>query len=238
MGIRFRLMLRLSLRSSLYHFRVTRSFSSGASRLNHSLGGLDDSKAYAVTVDRSHPTTLPEQLVLPPAPPYPCPHLETFHSLAPLYDRQWRVLPSPVSKTLSLKKLFHFRTIGGTVRFFNLVMSNKNGICLEEQHHPSSLLSTTNSVLITLCTHEARLPGMHTTQPLELKPGLTLRDVRLAMLIEKMYYEKFLSEGGTGKFVPMTDGNLHQPLTMEDVVWKGSRLVFEDDVFEERNRWD
>lgn len=64
-----------------------------------------------------------------------------------------------------------------------------------------------------------------------LKPGLTLRDVRLAILIERVFEDKFLTgKSPSGRYVSLNDRGMFQPVSMDDVVWgatgKGSRVCF------------
>ncbi|KAF9644029.1 hypothetical protein BDM02DRAFT_1242909 [Thelephora ganbajun] len=136
------------------------------------------------------PDTLPE----PPA--YPCPHLTNFVALNPLYQRHWRVCASYNNvrdvKTVALEKKFTLTKYRHTLEFFNDVMGLQ-GICAKEKHHPIGVRFTFTTLTFTLKTSNA-VPAHSPPDP-PRSPGITLRDMRLATLIEKLFEDKFVLSG-------------------------------------------
>ncbi|KAF9784957.1 hypothetical protein BJ322DRAFT_798049 [Thelephora terrestris] len=137
---------------------------------------------------------LPKSLPEPPA--YPCPHLTNFDALKPLYQRHWKVCASYNNarevKTEALEKKFTLTKYRHTLEFFNDVMGLQ-GICAQEKHHPIGVRFTFMTLTFSLKTSNA-VPAQSSSDA-SRSPGITLRDMRLATLIEKHFEDKFVSSG-------------------------------------------
>ncbi|KZT02569.1 uncharacterized protein LAESUDRAFT_762696 [Laetiporus sulphureus 93-53] len=132
---------------------------------------------------------------LPETPPYPCPYLddvEIVEYLEPLYSCGWYVGSSRDVKFESfpraapeLVKRFRF-----TKQHRSLAMQfvrDINEIQIKEDHH-ATLVITQGVISVRTHTHSARPRAVSdSAQSRKNVPGVTLRDVRLAMLIEKAF---------------------------------------------------
>ncbi|TCD65341.1 hypothetical protein EIP91_002779 [Steccherinum ochraceum] len=136
--------------------------------------------------------TLPE---LPDAPKYPCPHLsdeEVVKYLQPLYARSWYLGLQVVKwngqlrTPLVLAKKMDFLTYDDSLKF----AGDLSGIVKSENHHPQVSLSPSGRLSLEINTHSATIPGVcppARKDPQHIYPGVTLRDVRLAMLVETLW---------------------------------------------------
>ncbi|KAI1797197.1 hypothetical protein LXA43DRAFT_1089086 [Ganoderma leucocontextum] len=128
--------------------------------------------------------------VLPKAPPYPCPFLtdeEIQTYLTPLYAWAWTVQPSnPGDKNKTapeLVKTFAFSTTQELVEFLQRV----GDITRSENHHAVLEESADfPSIAIRVHTHSGLRPASHPGERRKerVQPGITLRDVRFAHLVE------------------------------------------------------
>ncbi|KAI0705793.1 hypothetical protein C8T65DRAFT_652761 [Cerioporus squamosus] len=131
------------------------------------------------------PVDFPE---LPPAPPYPCPFLtdQEIHTyLTPLYRRTWTIQPSKPEQVKKpapeLVKRFTFASVRDVRKFLSRVMR----IQASENHHAIQEVDEP-SVTIRVHTHSGLRPASHPEEPRKarIRPGITLRDIRLAYLLE------------------------------------------------------
>ncbi|KAI0649202.1 hypothetical protein C8Q79DRAFT_498317 [Trametes meyenii] len=130
---------------------------------------------------------------LPRAPPYPCPFLteeETDTYLEPLYARAWvsQDYESSHKSTLTkeLAKRFTFPDTQALGRF----LQDLKVITDSENHHALQDVSQDPpSVIIKVHTHSALRPASYAEEPrrARVQPGITLRDVRFAYLVEERY---------------------------------------------------
>ncbi|OCH94838.1 hypothetical protein OBBRIDRAFT_884398 [Obba rivulosa] len=143
---------------------------------------------------------------LPPKPPLrkASAHLssnEIRHFLRPLYVRFWSVISSLEAYGVArdytgrdrepspeLVKAFPFATNAFAVKFLMTVM----GIAEQEGHHPTHVTLRNRIVEFRMHTHSA-VPGIEQSMPEGNVPGITLRDVRLAYLMENAYVHALLS---------------------------------------------
>ncbi|KAI0729237.1 hypothetical protein C8Q72DRAFT_794696 [Fomitopsis betulina] len=143
---------------------------------------------------------------LPEAPKYPCPYLsqeEITKYLAPLYDQGWRigsshftlqkhVAPS-AQEAPELAKAFLFlpEREEAWIAFIEEVAKIQS----QEDHH-CTLLIDGACVHVRTHTHSARPLVDENAKPGNAldRPGITLRDVRLATLIEEAF-RPFLTAG-------------------------------------------
>ncbi|TFK84083.1 hypothetical protein K466DRAFT_589212 [Polyporus arcularius HHB13444] len=125
---------------------------------------------------------------LPPAPRYPCPFLteeEINTYLTPLYRRSWTVQPSshgPTKKAApELVKRFDFSSGSQVGEFLERV-----GWVQESENHHETREVNESSVTIRVHTHSGLRPASHPEEPRKRRvcPGITLRDVRFAYLLE------------------------------------------------------
>ncbi|TFK67383.1 hypothetical protein BDN72DRAFT_843083 [Pluteus cervinus] len=101
--------------------------------------------------------------------------------------------------TCHLTSRFAFSTYNGAVKFLNGLVELAN----KERHHPNiSLLNNTPpEILVRIQTDSAIRPlwtgesGDKLLTPTRKIPGITRRDVRLASLAEKLYFDGYLSQG-------------------------------------------
>ncbi|KAL7279140.1 hypothetical protein ACG7TL_006980 [Trametes sanguinea] len=127
---------------------------------------------------------------LPPAPPYPCPFLtdeEIKIYLFPLYERGWTVHPSQTAKKPApeLVKRFEFDPHSAALQSF---LDDINSVTEGENHHATlDIGSSPPSVTVRVHTHSGLRPALHPEEPRKgrVQPGITLRDVRFAYLLEQ-----------------------------------------------------
>ncbi|KAI0951335.1 hypothetical protein AcW1_008402 [Taiwanofungus camphoratus] len=162
---------------------------------------------------------------LPAAPRYPCPYLtdeEISQYLMPLYCRAWFVGSSewlrdynqaPNRSSPELVKTFHFHEHEHAVKFVDQV----EVIHSSENHHSTISLSD-REAHIRIHTHEARPPKDPNTEKLPKKlPGITLRDVRLAILLEHVF-QGYLSRDEGDVRSQRPPGPIHmEPSTIEEI---------------------
>ncbi|KAI0635853.1 hypothetical protein C8Q77DRAFT_596058 [Trametes polyzona] len=137
-------------------------------------------------------SVLPEH---PPTPPYPCPFLTTEEIetyLGPLYVRAWSVHrsdPGPKNKPApELVKRFTFSTpdkLGAFLRDLAEITERENHHAVQEVSHDPP------SVVIKVHTHYGLRPARSADEPrrVRVQPGITLRDVRFAYLVEHAFSE-------------------------------------------------
>ncbi|KAI9057308.1 hypothetical protein FKP32DRAFT_1598400 [Trametes sanguinea] len=129
---------------------------------------------------------------LPPAPAYPCPFLtdeEIKHYLIPLYERGWTVQPSQTAKKPApeLVKRFEFESNSTSLKGF---LEDINDVTEGENHHAAlSTGSSPPSVTVRVHTHSGLRPASHPDEARKgrVQPGITLRDVRFAYLLEQRH---------------------------------------------------
>ncbi|CAL1706629.1 unnamed protein product [Somion occarium] len=131
---------------------------------------------------------------IPEKPKYPCPHLsdeevETY--LFPLYARLWSITQCDIEwngalrKPLMLSKTMVFPSFTAAMGFAKDLVHKIEA----EEHHPRLTIDN-NRVTVSTHTHSAIIPGISPddkTSPYRKFPGVTLRDVRLAIEIELIY---------------------------------------------------
>jgi len=143
------------------------------------------------------PSGLPR---LPDAPKYPCPYLndeEISTYLVPLYARGWSIgssdydrdsqLPPSDNVAPELLKDFLFSSSTSVARegFISKVRKLQD---IENHHGMITIID--DCVHIRTHTHTARpLSGPNAIVKRKRRPGITLRDVRLAILAEEAYRE-------------------------------------------------
>jgi len=134
---------------------------------------------------------------LPNAPNYPCPYLtkeEIVRYLSPLYQQGWFIgsseftkdkrLPRDDDAAPELVKIFFFGPEHHEAAFE--FAESVGNVQTAEDHHCTMLVDN-ESVHIRTHTHSARpLPKTPDEKPPQ-SPGITLRDVRLAILIEQKF---------------------------------------------------
>ncbi|KAH8107725.1 hypothetical protein BXZ70DRAFT_912325 [Cristinia sonorae] len=138
---------------------------------------------------------------LPKAPKYPCPHLtdeEVVQYLEPLYNLSWylgvRAMKwnGQIRIPLVLAKKMDFLTFDDALKFTNELSE----IVKTEKHHPQINIAPSGRLSLELDTHTATIPGVcppNKDDPLHIYPGVTLRDVRLAILAEQLW-DKYRNE--------------------------------------------
>ncbi|KAH9930054.1 uncharacterized protein B0H18DRAFT_995014 [Fomitopsis serialis] len=123
---------------------------------------------------------------LPDAPNYPCPYLtkeEIVQYLSPLYQQGWFIGSSEFTADKRLPRGDDVARSSG-VGFAESVGSVQTA----EDHHCTMLVDD-ESIHIRTHTHSARpLPTTRDAKPSK-SPGITLRDVRLAILIEQKFQD-------------------------------------------------
>ncbi|KZV93403.1 transcriptional coactivator/pterin dehydratase [Exidia glandulosa HHB12029] len=128
---------------------------------------------------------------LPPAPPYPCPLItqeELDEYLIPLYDHDWRVAVK--DNLFGLQRRINITKYKFVLEFVNELAEYAKA----ESHHPE-ITFTYSSVTVRLLTHSATShPSGENPEPTQ---GITMRDVRLAILTERLV-ERFLDAGYIG----------------------------------------
>jgi len=65
------------------------------------------------------------------------------------------------------------------------------GICEQEGHHPLGLRLTYSGILITLKTANAKILCLEHKEEYICKSGVTIRDIRLAILIERQFEKAY-----------------------------------------------
>jgi len=154
-------------------------------RLNDRGAGAEPPKHHLST--SSTLQALPD--ILPDAPPYPCPAVESGEWLGALYQRGWKIVSSVNNPhgtgTMALEKLFRFGAHKSTMKFFDGIMGIGGGICEGEGHHPLGIRVTYSTILFTLKTTNATVPAAR-CEALR-RPAITLRDIRLAILIQQSF---------------------------------------------------
>ncbi|EMD31305.1 hypothetical protein CERSUDRAFT_119863 [Gelatoporia subvermispora B] len=152
-----------------------------------------------------NPYDIVSELLLPPLPAKPLrkstTHLtseEIQDYLEPLYSRGWVVYSSqraygssPYSPDASeggpspeLVKGLWFRSNASAVRFLRTALD----IAEKENHHPTHISLISRHIILRMHTHEA-VPNEELSHVVQdpVVPGITLRDVRLAYLLENAY---------------------------------------------------
>ncbi|KAI0359947.1 hypothetical protein OH77DRAFT_1419322 [Trametes cingulata] len=164
---------------------------------------------------------LPE---LPSAPPYPCPFLtdeEIVTYLVPLYSRGWSVQPSdPGPKKKPAPELVKQFVVSGP-EALEALHRHIGDITQSENHH-AELTTTTApmSLVVKVHTHSGLRPASQPDEPrrARVQPGITLRDVRFAYLLEERFEAYMSREGGTGaSAVSSATGSEGQPRTARDL---------------------
>ncbi|GBE90144.1 hypothetical protein SCP_1801680 [Sparassis crispa] len=184
-----------------------------------------------------HPTArwsqVPDVPPLPPRPPYPCPFLtqeDITTYLVPLYHHGWIIGNAEVLAddcfditnstnvyVPQLGKLFEgFVKEDSAVAFAKALKDLQN----REKHH-ADVCRTSNTVQVLMHTHTALPPPRAADDAVpdmeRVCPGLTLRDVHLAIGIEKLFAE--FRERGEAK--GWSQVSLHpvrfQPHTPEEI---------------------
>jgi pterin-4a-carbinolamine dehydratase len=145
-----------------------------------------------------------------------------------------------------LRKAFFFRSLTAPAQFVNDILgpagiAEKEGVSFFlflsirlklnfVQHHPDRIQIKSLEVLLSLKTHSAFIRDDFKKRV--VKPGLTDRDLRLAILIERMFYEQI---GYNGSGPAMNGEGLFycQPTSLSDVDWnlsgKNIGLEFSED---------
>ncbi|KZT73564.1 hypothetical protein DAEQUDRAFT_662081 [Daedalea quercina L-15889] len=139
---------------------------------------------------------------LPEAPKYPCPYLteqEIAMYLQPLYEQGWFIgssefmkdkrLGREVEYAPQLVKIFRFSPTHPEHREALLAFMESVSQMQTAENHHCNVLVDGESVQIRTHTHSARpLPNTNEENPRE-RPGITLRDVRLAILVEQLFHD-------------------------------------------------
>ncbi|KAH9902953.1 hypothetical protein C8Q73DRAFT_672377 [Cubamyces lactineus] len=159
---------------------------------------------------------------LPPTPPYPCPFLtdeEIQTYLVPLYHRGWSVQPSTSAKKPApeLVKRFIFSEYAS----LELFERDLKDVTESENHHAvQELTDSPPSITIKVHTHSGLRPAAHPDEPRRgrVQPGITLRDVRFAYLLEERFV-RYLRSGGEQEQANMRPAATveEQPRTAEAV---------------------
>ncbi|KAH9850311.1 hypothetical protein C2E23DRAFT_321367 [Lenzites betulinus] len=162
---------------------------------------------------------LPE---LPDAPRYPCPFLtdeQIATYLVPLYARVWCVRgsnPDLGKPAPELVKNFSFLTPEKLDEFRRDVAE----VTQSEDHHAVEIidLSSTPTMSIRVHTHSGLRPARDANEPrrARVQPGITLRDVRFAYLVEERFSRYLGEESGARRCILNLDLTLH-PRTAEAV---------------------
>ncbi|KAI0775279.1 hypothetical protein BD413DRAFT_534697 [Trametes elegans] len=130
---------------------------------------------------------------LPPAPPYPCPVLteeEIQHFVQPLLNRSWSKKALPAAESTEgripsvLEKVFSFEHRAALDAFLQDVQD----VTEAENHHADLDVKPEGpAVIVSVHTHTALWPPQYEGEKrrARVKPGLSLRDVRFAMLLEE-----------------------------------------------------
>ncbi|KAI0368635.1 hypothetical protein BV20DRAFT_969002 [Pilatotrama ljubarskyi] len=163
------------------------------SKLRHYDAPYRSASRKATEQQRDAAPKLPE---LPLAPPYPTPFLadeEIATYLIPLYARHWTVQPSdpgPKNKPApELVKVFTFKQPDCAREFLQDVQDVEKS----ENHEALAILEERplglSSLVVKVHTHSGLRPASHPEEPrrARVQPGITLRDVRFAYLLEERY---------------------------------------------------
>ncbi|PCH42522.1 hypothetical protein WOLCODRAFT_72172, partial [Wolfiporia cocos MD-104 SS10] len=143
---------------------------------------------------------LPE---LPPAPDYPCSYLtqaDINTYLLPLYHRAWVVGSSEYSREVSGPPLP------------NASPELAKQFWFQQGNHEAALTFRRE---IQEIQSDEPLPTSPGRQP-PMRPGITLRDVRLAMLIERAF-ERHLAHGVASAWSQNMQRTATRPLTEDDI---------------------
>ncbi|KAH9925467.1 hypothetical protein B0H21DRAFT_764428 [Amylocystis lapponica] len=195
-----------------------------------SLQTMSSPNAHATT---HSPKTLPalaEGLPsLPAAPRYPCPHLtkeEATTFLSSLYFRGWyigRALPPADAPSAEgpaeLVKQFEFVTPEHAIAFSCEVASIQ-----EVEKHHSTLTRASGEVAMRIHTHSATplppdsTPGKSAGRP--KRPGVTLRDVRLAFFVESVFQDHLDRRTGKASSQQIRPPDVFEPCSPSEVeIW-------------------
>ncbi|KAF9270074.1 hypothetical protein L218DRAFT_1071565 [Marasmius fiardii PR-910] len=171
----------------------------------------------------------------PPTSGWPTPWLtpqEVERYLFPLHHSfEWRV--SFVSKTQcsrsvpTLQKTFHFGNSHNALEFMKDVLD----IADDENHHPATLRydeSPQARVFLGVRTHSAKLPPdlvsyfiehVRREPPTSLRrQGITLRDIRFALLIDTRYRDQYAVDEKKEEKLPEKDGTSRPSATVDELL--------------------
>ncbi|KAG7446631.1 uncharacterized protein BT62DRAFT_932072 [Guyanagaster necrorhizus] len=135
--------------------------------------------------------------------------------IPPLIRVGWCLRWSTKLKSCRLSSEFPVAGYKTAMRFMNDVSE----IADEENHHPEQISFANKRLSISVQTHSALSPpisplGQDAGEPVLYKyPGVTLRDVRFAMLVQRQYMENYQPEPRKPRDAPeppevLTDGSL------------------------------
>lgn len=168
---------------------------------------------------------LPPLPELPDKPKYPCPYLtdaEITTYLVPLYKRGWTVQSSNKaarqghpSVAPALVKRFLFLKQRG---YANLQFTEDIERFQKDEDHHCSVFRRGMALVLRTHTHTARpLPLVGVPHPLKVRPGITLRDVRLAILVERAFEVHLVRGTGDPRTMRADTRPAMCPLTMQDM---------------------
>ncbi|TFK53576.1 transcriptional coactivator/pterin dehydratase [Heliocybe sulcata] len=103
-----------------------------------------------------------------------------------LSGRRWNI--ERRNKPVKIAKRFHFPTYDDAIDFTNVVAE----IAKKENHHPAIL---TEAQLVTVQTWTDHGISVSQEGGRKRANGITLRDVRLASLVENAFVEQFVANG-------------------------------------------
>ncbi|KAK0437986.1 uncharacterized protein EV420DRAFT_1586815 [Desarmillaria tabescens] len=157
---------------------------------------------------------------LPPSLPTTAPthwlsENELKQYIPPLMRVGWCLRWSTKLKSCQLSSEFPIAGYKTAMRFMNDIST----IADEENHHPERIGFASKRLSISVQTHSALsppicLPGKAENEHTPYKyPGITLRDVRFAMLVQRQYAEKYQPKPRKLRDTPevpgvLTDGSL------------------------------
>ncbi|KAK0225514.1 hypothetical protein IW262DRAFT_1356410 [Armillaria fumosa] len=137
--------------------------------------------------------------------------------IPPLMRVGWCLRWSTKLKSCELSSDFPVAGYNTAMRFMNDISTIAN----EENHHPERVGFASKRLGISVQTHNALSPPISlpdsegaVREPVPYKyPGITLRDVRFAMLVQRQYVEKYQPKPRKPRAVPeapevLTDGSV------------------------------
>ncbi|KAK0476806.1 hypothetical protein IW261DRAFT_1566878 [Armillaria novae-zelandiae] len=149
------------------------------------------------------------------APTYWLSEDELKRYIPPLMRVGWCLRWSTKLKSCELSSEFPIAGYNTAMRFMNDISTIAN----EENHHPERVGFASKRLSISVQTHSAlsppiSLPEGAAREPVPYKyPGITLRDVRFAMLVQRQYVEKYQPKPRKPRDAPevpevLTDGSI------------------------------